>query len=110
MEFRKESDIKKIREFIDLSENHKIELRHYKSPILVWAVSDGTAYYAVWEDELLQRYGLENVDGWDFEEDLLFCPDWMAEDWDDEDSDLDDDDDEDLSLICDIKLPPPEKE
>jgi hypothetical protein len=108
MEFRKESDVKKIRELLDLSENHKIELRHYKNPVLVWAVADGTAYYTIWENELLERYGLANVDGWDFEEDLLFCPDWMEDDNEDDD-DLDDDDDEDLGLICDFKLPPPEK-
>ena len=108
MEFRKESDVKKIRELLDLSENHKIELRHYKNPVLVWAVADGTAYYTIWENELLERYGLANVDGWDFEEDLLFCPDWMEDDNEDDD-DLDDDDDEDLGLICEFKLPPPEK-
>ncbi len=103
MEYRKESNLKKIREFLDLSENHKIELRHYKDPVLVWAVSDGTAYYAIWENELLEKYGLANVDGWDFEEDLLFCPDWMGDAEDDADDDLDDDDD-DLDLICDLKI------
>ncbi len=106
MEFKKESDVKKIREFIDLSDNHKLELRHYKEPVLVWAVADGTAYYAIWESELLDKYGLANVDGWDFEEDLLFCPDWMGDPDDDEDSDLDDDDDDDLDLICDFKIDP----
>ncbi|MBW6513939.1 MAG: hypothetical protein K0B87_04185 [Candidatus Syntrophosphaera sp.] len=106
MDFRKESDLKKIKEFLDLSENHKIELRHYKDPVLVWAVADGTAYYAIWESELLDRFGLENVDGWDFEEDLLFCPDWMAEPEEGEDADLDDDDDEDLDLICRLKNTP----
>ena len=41
------------------------------------------------------------MDGWDFEEDALFCPDWVAgdEDWDDEiDDDLDDDLDDDFAL------------
>ncbi|HNU54387.1 MAG TPA: hypothetical protein P5170_03395 [Candidatus Syntrophosphaera sp.] len=108
MEFRKESNIKKIRELLDLSENHKIELRHYKNPVLVWAVADGTAYYTIWEEELLERYGLANVDGWDFEEDLLFCPDWM-EDEDGFDDDLDDDDEDDADLICNFKMPPPSK-
>ena len=106
MDFKQESDPKKIREFLDLSENHKIELRHYKEPVLVWAVSDGTAYYAIWENEVLTKFGLENVDGWDFEEDLLFCPDWMAPDEEDED-DLDfDDDEDDEDLICDLKVEP----
>lgn len=104
MDFRKEGDLKKIKELIDLSENHKIELRHYKHPVLVWAVSDGTAHYAIWEEELLDKFGLENVDGWDFEEDLLFCPDWMAEAEDDDALDLDDDDDEDLGKFFDIDL------
>lgn len=109
MEFRKESNIKKIREFLDLSENHKIELRHYSSPVLVWAASEGTAFYTIWENDLLERFGLDNVDGWDFEEDLLFCPDWMSEDEDDDDPDLDDDDDEDLGQICKMKFPPLDK-
>ncbi|HNT52296.1 MAG TPA: hypothetical protein PKH19_02760 [Candidatus Syntrophosphaera sp.] len=105
MEYRQESDPKKIRELLDLSENHKIELRHYKHPVLVWAIADGTAYYAIWEDELLEKYGLENVDGWDFEEDLLFCPDWMGEGEEDVDDDSDEDlEDEDLDLICKLDL------
>ena len=105
MEYRKENDLKKIREFLDLSENHKIELRHYKDPVLVWAVADGTAYYAIWENELLEKYGLANVDGWDFEEDLLFCPDWMGDAEEDAEDDLDDDDD-DLDMICELKIKP----
>lgn len=105
MEYRKENDLKKIREFLDLSENHKIELRHYKDPVLVWAVADGTAYYAIWEHELLEKYGLANVDGWDFEEDLLFCPDWMGDAEEDAEDDLDDDDD-DLDMICELKIKP----
>lgn len=105
MEFRQENDPKKIREFLDLSENHKIELRHYKNPILVWAVAEGTAYYAIWEQEVLDRFGLGNVDGWDFEEDLLFCPDWMGDLDDDDDDNFDDDDDEvDDELVCDVKI------
>lgn len=110
MEFRKEADQKKIRELLDLSENHKVELRHYKNPVLVWAVADGTAYYAIWESELLDKFGLPNVDGWDFEEDLLFCPDWMGEEMEEDDEDLDDDlDDEDLDLICKLDIKPESK-
>ncbi|PKN75332.1 MAG: hypothetical protein CVU49_03450 [Candidatus Cloacimonetes bacterium HGW-Cloacimonetes-2] len=96
MIFNKESNARKIKEFLDLVENHKVELRHYKHPVLVWAVQDGTVYYSFWEEELLERFGLENVDGWDFEEDQLFCPDWVADDFE-EDDDLDDDDD---SPVC----------
>jgi len=99
MEFKSESDKKKIKEFLDLVENHKIEIRHYKSPVLVWANSDGVCHYSFWEEETLQRYGLPNVDGWDYEEDLLFCPDWVL---DEEEVDYDDDeeDDQDLCRFC----------
>lgn len=102
MVFKQEKDSRKIKDFVDLVENHKLELRHYKDPILVWAVQDGTVYYTIWENELLDKFGLENVDGWDYEEDLLFCPDWMNPE-EDEDEDLDDDDD--LDLICNVKIP-----
>lgn len=95
MTFQKETNAKKIREFLELVENHKVETRHYKSPVLVWGVQDGTVYYSFWEEELLDRFGLENVDGWDFEEDQLFCPDWMS---DDDDLDDDDDDDDDSPI------------
>lgn len=93
MVFKKIDDLKLIKEFLDMVENHKIELRHYKNPVLVWAVQDGTVYYSFWEEELLEKFGLENVDGWDFEEDMLFCPDWVV---DEEEEDFDDDDDDDL--------------
>lgn len=93
MEFRKEKSTKKILEFIELSENYKIELRRYREPVLVWAVEDGTAYYSIWENEILEKFGLENVDGWDYKEDLLFCPDWMAGDEDELDEDEDEDED-----------------
>ena len=93
MEFKQESNFKKLKEFLDMVENHHIELRRYKNPVLVWAVQDGTVYYAFWEEEMLSKFGLNNVDGWDYEEDVLFCPDWIDEDADwDEDDDLDDDD------------------
>jgi len=92
MVFKQETNIKKIKEFLDMVENHKIELRRYKHPILVFSVQDGTVYYSFWEEELLDKFGLDNVDGWDYEEDMLFCPDWIA---DLEDSDLDDFDDDD---------------
>ncbi|PKN74027.1 MAG: hypothetical protein CVU50_00185 [Candidatus Cloacimonetes bacterium HGW-Cloacimonetes-3] len=104
MKFRQENRIKQIKEFIDLVENHKIDLRHYKSPVLVWAIQEGTVYYSFWEEDLLMRFGVENVDGWDYEEDQLFCPDWIADPDDDDDDDLDDDDDDDLGLICNIKF------
>ena len=99
MIFKKEDNPEKINEFLNLVENPKVELRHYKKPVLVWAVDEGTVFYSFWEEEMLSRYGLENVDGWDFEEDLLFCPDWIgdAEEEDLDDFDLNDDDIEDIS-------------
>lgn len=103
MVFKQEDKPKRLKEFIDLVENHKIELRHYKQPVLVWAVQDGTAYYSFWDREILDRFGLDNVDGYDFEEDALFCPDWIS-DSDDEDEDFDDEDDDDLELICNLKI------
>jgi hypothetical protein len=96
MTFRQESDAQKLREFLDLVENHKVEIRRYKHPVLVWAIKDGTVYYSFWEQDVLDRFNIANVDGWDYEEDLLFCPDWVGdleEEWEEEgDDDLDDDD------------------
>ncbi len=92
MEFKRQDEIKKIKEFLDMVENHKVELRRYKTPVLVWAVEEGTVYYSFWEHEMLDKFGLENVDGWDYEEDMLFCPDWVEDDDDDFDDDDDDDD------------------
>ncbi|MEN6445522.1 MAG: hypothetical protein ABFC98_05700 [Candidatus Cloacimonas sp.] len=106
MIFKKESDTGKIKEFLSLVENLKVELKHYKKPVLVWAVQAGTVYYSFWEEELLLRYGLENVDGWDYEEDLLFCPDWVedSEDEDIDDSDLDEDDIAEINRFCHLNL------
>jgi len=88
-----EADRKRIREFLNLTENDKIDLRRYSHPILVYKVEDGSVMYSIWEEDLLNRYGLANVDGWDYEEDSLFCPDWVEDDLDDDD-DFDDDDDD----------------
>ncbi len=88
---QKESRREKIVEFLQMTENPTIELRKYSKPILVWQVTDGTVQYSLWEEDILNRFGLENVDGWDFEEDALFCPDWVngEDDWDDDDDDDD---------------------
>ena len=72
-----ESNRKRIREFLDLLGNERYDLRRYSRPILVYKVIDKVVYYSVWEEEILQRFGLKNVDGWDFKEDSLFCPDWV---------------------------------
>ncbi len=84
---------KKIREFFDLVENEKYDLRKYSRPVLVYTIDENEIVkYSLWEEDLLRRFGLENVDGWDYEEDLLFCPDWIQ----DAEEDDDDDDDDDL--------------
>ena len=95
MNFRQESDPQKLREFLELVENNKVEIRRYKHPALVWALKEGTVYYSFWEQEILDKFGLDNVDGWDYEEDLLFCPDWVGDNEEDWDADIDDDDDDD---------------
>ncbi len=89
-----EKDRKKIIDFFQLINNEKYNLRKYSHPVLVYKIDDGVVYYSLWEESLLMQYGLEFVDGWDYSEDLLFCPDWMSdEEEDDDDDDFDDDDD-----------------
>ena len=90
--FKSESSRKKIKEFIYLIENEKIDLRRFTHPVLVWTIKDQKVGYTVWEEDLLNRFGLENVDGWDYEEDVSFAPDWIFDE--DEDYYLDDDDDD----------------
>ncbi|MCD4828708.1 MAG: hypothetical protein K8R90_04660 [Candidatus Cloacimonetes bacterium] len=80
----------RIREFFDLIECEHYELRKFSHPALVFKVDDEKVYYSLWEEDLLNRFGLENVDGWDYTEDILFCPDWIR--GDDDGDDLDDDD------------------
>ncbi len=101
MDFRAEKDKKKIKEFLDLVENHKVEIRYYKHPVLVWRNLDGVCHYSFWEEEILDRFGLSNVDGWDYQEDLLFCPDWVDDEDEEEEEDFDDEEsDEDLCNFC----------
>jgi len=91
-----QSDRALIREFLDLVSNERYDLRKYSRPVLVYTVDDGYVKYSLWEDDLLKRFGIQHVDGWDFKEDLVFCPDWITEDEESEedlDDDLDDDDD-----------------
>ena len=95
----KEIDRIKIREFLDLLGNEKYEIRKYSKPVLVYEVKDRVVYYSLWESDILDRYGLSNVDGWDYKEDTIFCPDWVIGlDKDDIYSDLDDDEDD--SDLC----------
>lgn len=92
-----EKDRERIREFFDLIESEHYDLRKFGRPVLVFKVHDDRVYYSLWEETLLERYGLENVDGWDYEEDVLFCPDWMTGNDPLDDAD-DDEDDEELNL------------
>jgi len=90
-----EKDRKKIREFFNMVENEKYDLRNYSRPVLVYYVDENRMVkYSLWEDDLLTRFGLENVDGWDYEDDLSFCPDWVEDSVEDDDDDFDDDDDD----------------
>ena len=92
-----EKDRKRILEFFELI-GSPFSLRKYSTPVLVYDIFEDEVRYSVWEEDMLDRFGLENVDGWDKKENSLFCPDWMfddGEDEDDEDDDVDDDDDDD---------------
>ncbi len=104
---QKEASRERVREFLDLVDNDKIDLRRYSRPVLVYKVEDGTVRYSIWEEDLLNRFGLQYVDGWDYEEDELFCPDWVLGEHDDlEDyEDDDDDDDDDFSDLDDFCEP-----
>ncbi len=95
-----QKDRDKIREFFDLLEDEHYDLRKFSHPVLVYKADSDQVYYSLWEESLLMRFGIENVDGWDYSEDILFCPDWVRGDVDDDDPD--DLDDEPLD-IEDIK-------
>ncbi|MCD4818096.1 MAG: hypothetical protein K8S23_05355 [Candidatus Cloacimonetes bacterium] len=88
----KEDNKERIKEFFDLTDqSHKI--RGYRKPVLVYDIYNDKVRYSLWEEELLNRYGLKNVDGWDYTEDAIFCPDWMQDEEDEDDfDDLDEDD------------------
>lgn len=91
--YRAERDKKKILEFFELSDKN-FNLRKYAKPVLVYIVEDDFVKYSIFEAQMLDSYGLENVDGYDDTENVAFCPDWMRDDEDDfDDFDLDDDDD-----------------
>jgi len=92
MQMKAEKDRKKIVEFFDLIENEKYDLRKFSRPVLVYGVDeDKMVKFSLWESDMLERFGLKNVDGWDYEEDSSFCPDWVL-DADDEDFGFEDDD------------------
>ena len=87
-----EKDLKRIKEFFELNKTD-FNLRKYHKPVLVYDVVDYKVRYSLWEMEILDRFGLKNVDGWDKIENIIFCPDWMqGNDEDEDDFDLEDDD------------------
>ena len=89
-----EKDKKRIMEFFELSGGN-FNMRKYHKPVLVYDIDDDKVRYSLWEEDILERFGLKNVDGWDHTENVAFCPDWMQgedEDNDLDDIDLDDDD------------------
>ena len=89
-----ERDKDRIREFFELTDTG-YNLRKYHQPVLVYDIFDDKVRYSLWEEEMLNRFGLENVDGWDKTEEIVFCPDWMQGIDDEEDlSDLDEEEDE----------------
>ncbi|HPR18646.1 MAG TPA: hypothetical protein PLD62_10425 [Candidatus Cloacimonadota bacterium] len=99
-----ERDKSRIKEFFELSGTDH-SLRKYHRPVLVYEVADDKVHYSLWEEEILERFGLENVDGWDKTENIAFCPDWMRGEEEDDDDDLDDidlDDDDDDFHVGDL--------
>lgn len=85
-----EKDKSRIKEFFELSESEFI-LRKYHKPVLVYEVVEDKVRYSLWEEEMLERFGLKNVDGWDATEDVIFCPDWMR---DEDEPEFDEEDEE----------------
>ena len=85
-----EKDRSRIKEFFELTSSD-FNFRKFHKPVLVYEVVDDKVRYSLWEEELLNRFGLKNVDGWDATEEAIYCPDWMRED-----EELDDDDDLDI--------------
>ena len=93
-----EKDKNRIKEFFELS-SVDFSLRKYHKPVLVYEVANDKVRYSLWEEEILDRYGLKNVDGWDKTENIAFCPDWMRDEEDDDLDDIDLDDDLDMKGI-----------
>ena len=79
-----EKDLKRIKEFFELSDSD-FNLRNYHKPVLVYEVVDDIVRYSLWEADILERFGLKNVDGWDKTENIAFCPDWMRDDEEEDD-------------------------
>lgn len=85
------SDTHISQEFFKLNKT-EFNLRKFHKPVLVYDIFDDKVRYSLWEMEILDRFGLKNVDDRDKTENIIFCPDWM------QDNDVDEDDLEDIDL------------
>ncbi|MEA1972587.1 MAG: hypothetical protein U9N34_04745 [Candidatus Cloacimonadota bacterium] len=90
-----ERERKKIIEFLDLVDNGNYAIRKYNRPAIVWEVDGNVIKYTLWENNILEQIGIENIIGWDYKEDKIYAPDWALED-DEFDEDLIDDFDDRL--------------
>ncbi len=91
-DFLFEYDKERIKQFLQLLER-KIDFERFNKPILSYKTEGDYVYYTVWEEEILERLGLENISGYDYRDPIFFCPDWITnEGLDDEDEDDDDED------------------
>ena len=97
-----EKDKIRIREFFELT-GADFSLRKFHKPVLVYDVVDDKVRYSLWEEDILKRFGIKNVDGWDATEDVIFCPDWMRGEEEDDEDDVDLDID-DLDLTKGLNL------
>ena len=66
MVFKKESDPKKMKKFLTLGGKSQSGIATLVKDRSGLGCSRGNCILFILEDDLLSRYGLENVDGWDF--------------------------------------------
>ena len=91
----------RIREFFELT-GADLSLRKFHKPVLVYDIADDKVRYSLWEEDILERFGLKNVDGWDATENAIYCPDWML--GEEEDENNDDIEIDDLDLVKGLDL------
>ena len=89
-----ERDRNKIIEFLDLVDNDNYLMRKFNKPVIVWEIDNNIIKYTLWESNVLEQLGVENIIGWDYREDKIFAPDWALDDDEFDDDLLDDFDDE----------------
>lgn len=90
-----EHDRRKIIEFLDLVDNDNYEIRKFNKPVLVWEIEENTIKYTLWEKNVLEQIGVDNIIGWDYREDKIYAPDWALDDDEFDDDLMDDFDDDD---------------